>query len=63
MPMHKPHCLKCKAILSNQQAVDGGDSKPHDGDVAICLECGEAMLFQAPFPDHERLERREQTRL
>jgi hypothetical protein len=26
--------------------VDGSDDEPHDGDVAICWECGEAMLFE-----------------
>jgi hypothetical protein len=26
--------------------VDGSDSTPKDGDVAICFECGEAMIFQ-----------------
>jgi hypothetical protein len=44
--MRKPRCLKCQEILSIQTAIDGGDSKPSTGDVAICFECGEVQIFQ-----------------
>jgi hypothetical protein len=41
-----PRCLKCGTPLPFQDPVDGSDTKPYDGAVAICWECGEAMLFQ-----------------
>jgi hypothetical protein len=44
--MREPRCLKCKAILPFQNAVDGSASRPHNGDVAICWECGETMIFE-----------------
>ena len=43
---HAPHCLKCGVSLPFQDAIDGSGDKPHDGAVAICFECGEAMIFE-----------------
>jgi hypothetical protein len=42
---HAPRCLKCGVSLPFQDAIDGSDATPHDGAVAICFECGEAMIF------------------
>jgi hypothetical protein len=41
-----PRCLKCRAPLPYHDAFDGSDAKPHDGAIAICFECGEAMIFE-----------------
>jgi hypothetical protein len=41
-----PKCLKCGEPLPLQKAVDGTSDTPKDGDVAICFECGEAMIYQ-----------------
>jgi hypothetical protein len=43
---HAPKCLKCRATLPLQSAVDGSDSTPKPGDIAVCFECGEAMIFE-----------------
>ncbi|HEX3520801.1 MAG TPA: hypothetical protein VHT52_01785 [Stellaceae bacterium] len=32
--------------MRQHDSVDGSDAIPADGDVAICFECGEAMIFQ-----------------
>jgi hypothetical protein len=43
---HAPKCLKCGLPLPHQEAADGSRSRPKTGDVAICWECGEAMIFE-----------------
>jgi hypothetical protein len=42
---HAPKCLKCGKPLPFQDAFDGSDSTPKPGDIAVCFECGEAMIF------------------
>jgi hypothetical protein len=43
---HAPRCLKCNTTLPFSGPIDGSDDKPTDGSVAICFECGEALIFE-----------------
>ena len=43
---HVRKCLKCSKLLPGQTAADGSGAVPKAGDVAICFECGEVMIFE-----------------
>ena len=43
---YAPKCLKCGKALPDHDPIDGSDTKPYDGAVAICFECGEVMVFE-----------------
>jgi hypothetical protein len=51
-----PRCLKCNTPLPFHSPLDGSDTKPYDGAVAICFSCGEVMIFDGKgfrFPTPE----------
>lgn len=40
-------CAECGYLMDTVSAADGGDEKPQEGDLSLCLNCGAASLFDA----------------
>lgn len=48
-------CPNCGKVMDAATAVDGSGAVPQEGDVSVCLYCGEALQF-GPDLDLERLD-------
>jgi hypothetical protein len=46
-PLVESRCPQCDYKLTGATIVHGVDQKPEEGDVSICLNCGQVLVYAA----------------
>jgi len=46
-PLIESRCPLCNYKLTGATILSGDDDVPHEGDISVCLNCGQILTYQA----------------